>query len=301
LGDRTKVYSFAEARASNLQFEEPKPIPDVFRDRYRYKLPESPDGIPDSDIMVIHGHESGTDDDDEGRILVVAFERSTAIRWRQAIRGASSGKYDENALRDVGQIRTIARNMLWEADTNGDNNISFKEMMLSITLVHENETDSVLHGEETALLQEKITYLDPWLRANSGPPTESVRVEKEAENNTRPRIDSTEAADSVFKSPAVLVSPKKRSRHRRRTVTEKMLSSTLQETTDSPPPPADMDRAPEAPRSPKTVSKDDPTTPTTGDTANTSETKTNALKPMPLNMDDADPPPPSPSTEKGGR
>ena len=70
----------------------------------------------------------------------------------------------------------------------------FKEMMLTVTLVHESETDAVLRAEETELLQEKLTYLDPWMKASAK--GGSVVAESSKEE------DRTEITKSTFEAPS---------------------------------------------------------------------------------------------------
>eukprot|EP00938_MAST-03A_sp_MAST-3A-sp1_P003122 g3122.t1 len=67
-------------------------------------------------------------------------------------------------------------------------------MMLTVTLVHESETDTVLKGEDTELLQEKLTYLDPWMKASAK--GGSVVAESSKEE------DRTQITKSTFEAPS---------------------------------------------------------------------------------------------------
>ena len=127
------------------------------------------------------------------------MEKGVASQWNQALLSACNDDlFDEETLRDVDKIRSTARDMLWEADTDGDGYISFKEMMLTVTLVHESETDAVLKGEDTELLQEKLTYLDPWMKTAKGPTSSTIMSnDKERKKKKKKR----ELNDKVFVPP----------------------------------------------------------------------------------------------------
>ena len=162
-----------EKVAQRLGVELPGPIPLEFVNSYTER----------NLVLLHHPHLEDNDDLESKAIFIV--ENEAADIWHQVmLKAANDEHFDEEQVRDVDKIRSLAKDMLWEADTDGDGSISFKEMMLTVTLVHENETDMVLKGEDTELLQEKLTYLDPWMKASTGPSSSVVETTKEEERTT---------------------------------------------------------------------------------------------------------------------
>ena len=121
-----------EKVSERVGVELPGPIPSEWKDNYTER-----------NLMFLHHPHLEDNDNLEAKIIFIV-ENDSADIWKRVVQKAANEEhFDEEEVRDVDKIRNLAKDMLWEADTDGDGSISFKEMMLTVTLVHESETDTV--------------------------------------------------------------------------------------------------------------------------------------------------------------
>ena len=100
--------------SKRLGVELPGPIPSEWKNDYTER-----------NLMFLHPHLEDNDDLEAKVIFIV--KNDAADIWNKVVQAAAEEHFDEEEVRNVDEIRSLAKNMLWEADTDGDGRISFKE------------------------------------------------------------------------------------------------------------------------------------------------------------------------------